>query len=41
MNASGDLAGTYSGLVMLCLAFECGPRAFEGEEALALLLDSR
>lgn len=31
MNAVGDLVGRISGLVMLCLAFGCWPRAFEGE----------
>ena len=40
MNASGDLVGRISGLVMLCLAFGCWPRPFEGEnrQALASLL---
>jgi len=32
MNASGDLVGRISGLVMLCLALGCWPRAFEGED---------
>ena len=36
MNASGDLVGRISGLVMLCLAFGCWPRAFEGEDPQAL-----
>jgi hypothetical protein len=30
MNASGDLVSRISGLVMLCLALGCWPRAFEG-----------
>lgn len=40
MNAVGDLVGRISGLVMLCLAFGCWPRAFEGEvrQALAPLI---
>ncbi len=29
MNASGDLVGRISGLVILCLALGCWPRAFE------------
>ena len=33
MNAAGDLVGRISGLVMLCLALGCCPRAFEGESA--------
>ncbi len=36
MNASGDLVGRISGLVMLCLALGCWPRAFEGEDRQAL-----
>jgi hypothetical protein len=36
MNASGDLAGRISGLVMVCLALGCWPRAFEGEDRQAL-----
>ena len=32
MNASGNLVGRISGLVMLCLALGCWPRAFEGED---------
>jgi hypothetical protein len=36
MNASGDLVGRISGVVMLCLAFGCWPRAFEGEDRQAL-----
>ena len=36
MNASGDLVGRISGLVMLCLALGCWPRAFEGEDQQAL-----
>jgi hypothetical protein len=36
MNASGDLVGRISGLVMLCLALGCWPRAFEGEARQAL-----
>jgi len=32
MNASGDLVGRISGLVMLCLALGCWPRAFAGED---------
>jgi hypothetical protein len=36
MNASGDLVGRISGLVMLCLALACWPRAFEGEDRQAL-----
>jgi hypothetical protein len=35
MNASGDLVGRIAGLVMLCLAFGCWPRRFEGIIALA------
>jgi hypothetical protein len=40
MNASGDLVGRIAGLVMLCLALGCWPRAFEGEhrQVLAPLL---
>ena len=40
MNASGDLVGRISGVVMLCLAFGCWPRPLEGEyrQALAPLL---
>ena len=37
MNASGDLVGRISGLVMLCLALGCWPRAFEGEDRQALV----
>jgi hypothetical protein len=36
MNASGDLVGRIAGLVMLCLALGCWPRAFEGEDRQAL-----
>ena len=36
MNTSGDLVGRISGLVMLCLAIGCWPRAFEGEHRRAL-----
>ncbi len=36
MNASGDLVGRISGLVMLCLALGCWPRALEGEDRHAL-----
>jgi hypothetical protein len=36
MNASGDLVGRISGLVMLCLALGCWPRAFEGNDRQAL-----
>ncbi len=32
MNASGDLVGRIAGLVMLCLALGCWPRAFDGED---------
>lgn len=32
MNASGDLVGRISGLVMLCLALGCWPRAFDGQD---------
>jgi hypothetical protein len=32
MNASGELVGRISGLVMLCLALGCWPRAFKGED---------
>ena len=40
MNATGDLVGRISGLVMICLALGCWPRTFEGEnrQALAPLL---
>jgi hypothetical protein len=40
MNAPGDLVGRISGLVMLCLALGCWPRAFDGQgrQALAPLL---
>lgn len=38
LNASGDLVGRISGLVMLCLALGCWPRAFEGEDRLAPLI---
>ena len=37
MNVSGDLVGRISGLVMLCLALGCWPRALEGEDRQALL----
>jgi hypothetical protein len=37
MNASGDLVGRISGLVMLCLALGCWPRAFEGEDRHAVV----
>ena len=36
MNPSGDLVGRISGLVMVCLAFGCWPRVFEGEDRQAL-----
>lgn len=36
MNAVGNLVGRISGLVMLCLAFGCWPRSFEGEHRQAL-----
>ena len=36
MNVSGDLVGRISGLVMLCLALGCWPRALEGEDWQAL-----
>jgi hypothetical protein len=36
MNASGELIGRIAGLVMLCLALGCWPRAFEGEDRQAL-----
>jgi hypothetical protein len=36
MNASGDLVGRISGLVMLCLALGCWPHAFESEDQRAL-----
>lgn len=36
MNASGDLVGRISGLVMLCLAIGYWPRAYEGEDRHAL-----
>ena len=36
LNASGDLVGRISGLVMLCLALGCWPRAFDGEDRQAL-----
>jgi hypothetical protein len=32
MNATGDLVGRISGLVMLCLALGCWPRAFKSED---------
>ena len=32
MNAAGDLVGRISGLVMVCLALGCWPRAFKGED---------
>jgi hypothetical protein len=37
MNASGDLVARISGLVMLCLALGCWPRAFEGEDRQAVV----
>jgi hypothetical protein len=37
MNASGDLVGRISGLVMICLALGWWPRAFEGENRQALV----
>ena len=37
MNASGDLVARISGLVMLCLALGCWPRAFEGEDRQAIV----
>jgi hypothetical protein len=36
VNASGDLAGRISGLVILCLALGCWPRASVGEDRQAL-----
>ncbi len=36
MNAPGNLVSGISGLVMLCLALGCWPRAFEGEDRQAL-----
>ena len=36
MNASGDLVGRIAGLVMVCLALGCWPRALEGEDRQAL-----
>ncbi len=36
MNVSGDLVGRIAGLVMLCLALGCWPRASEGEDRRAL-----
>ena len=36
MNATGDLVGRISGLVMLCLALGCWPRAFDGQDRRAL-----
>jgi hypothetical protein len=36
MNASGDLVGRISGSVMVCLAFGCWPRVFEGGDRQAL-----
>ena len=40
MNASGDLAGRIAGLVMVCLALGCWPRAsvVEDRQALAPLI---
>jgi hypothetical protein len=32
LNATGDLVARISGLVMLCLALGCWPRAFKGED---------
>ena len=37
MNVTGDLVGRISGLVMICLALGCWPRAFEGENRRALV----
>ena len=37
MNASGDLVGRISGLVMLCLALGCWPHAFEGKDRQAIV----
>ena len=37
MNASGDLVGRISGLVMLCLALGCWPHGLEGEDRQALV----
>ena len=37
MNASGDLVGRISGLVMICLALGYWPAAFEGENRQALV----
>ena len=37
MNATGDLVGRISGLVMICLALGCWPRAFEGENRQTLV----
>lgn len=37
MNATGDLVGRISGLVMICLALGCWPRAFESENRQALV----
>jgi hypothetical protein len=37
MNVSGNLVGRISGLVMLCLALGCWPRALESEDRQALL----
>jgi len=37
MSATGDLVGRISGLVMICLALGCWPRAFEGEHRQALV----
>jgi hypothetical protein len=37
MNASGDLVARISGLVMLCLALGCWPRAFKGEDRQAVV----
>jgi len=37
MNASGDLVGRICGLVMLCLALACWPRAFDGQNRQVLV----
>ena len=36
MNASGDLVGRISGLVMVCLALGCWPRSLDGEDRQAI-----
>ena len=38
MNATGNLVGGISGLVMICLALGCWPRAFDGENRALLPL---